>query len=507
MAQLVRPDEVSRILRQSLQQFETELDIYETGTVLQVGDGIARVHGLQRVMASELLAFPNDVMGMALNLEEDNVGAVLFGESQLVKEGDVVRRTGRIVQVPVGMAVVGRVISPIGAPLDGKGDVKTTEFRPVERKAPGVIQRQPVREPLMTGLKVIDSTTPIGRGQRELIIGDRQTGKTAIAVDTILNQKGGDLYCIYVAIGQKGSTVAKVIKTLEDYGAIDYTVVISATASEPAPLQWLAPYAGAAIGEHFRDNGMHALVVYDDLTKHAWAYREMALNLRRPAGREAYPGDVFYLHSRLLERAAKMGDELGAGSLSALPIIETQEEDVTTYIPTNVWSITDGQIILEPGLFYSGVRPAENVGLSVSRLMGNAQSPLMKQVAGRLRLELARFREVQAFAQFGSDLDAATLAQLTRGERWVEVLKQDQYEPMSLARQVLIVFATHHGVLDDLPVAAVRRFERELHAYFDRELPAFVQRLSNGQRMTDEETADLKSAVETFRKSFQVEQS
>ncbi|MBM3214229.1 F0F1 ATP synthase subunit alpha [Candidatus Poribacteria bacterium] len=505
MAQQVRPDEISRILRQSLQQFQKEVDVYDAGTVLQVGDGVARVHGLQNVMAGELLSFPNDVMGMALNLEDDNVGCVLFGDSQLVKEADTVKRTGRIVEVPVGDAVLGRVINPIGLPLDGKGDIKTDQFLPVERKAPGIVSRQPVKEALQTGIKVIDSTTPIGRGQRELIIGDRQIGKTAILIDTIINQKDSNVFCIYVAIGQKGSTVAKVVKTLEDHGAMDYTVVVSATASEPAPLQWLAPYAGAAIGEYFRDNGRHALVVYDDLTKHAWAYREMALVLRRPAGREAYPGDVFYLHSRLLERAARMSDALGGGSLTAIPIIETQEEDVTTYIPTNVWSITDGQIILEPGLFYSGIRPAMNVGLSVSRVGGNAQVPAMKQLAGRLRPELARFREVQAFAQFGSDLDPATLAQLRRGERLREILKQDQYEPMPVGKQILTIYAAQTGILDDLPVDSIRRFERELHAYFDREMPSTVQRLQSGVKLTDEDLEQLREAIATFRKTFSVD--
>lgn len=505
MIQQIRPDEISRVLRQSLQHYQKEVDIYDAGTVLQVGDGIARVHGLQNVMASELLQFPHDVMGMALNLEEDNVGCVLFGESKLVKEGDLVKRTGRIVEVPVGEAVLGRVINPIGVPLDGKGEIKTDLRLPVERKAPGVIARQPVKEPVQTGIKVIDMTTPIGRGQRELIIGDRRIGKTAILIDTIINQKETDIYCIYVAIGQKGSTVAKVVKTLEDHGAMDYTVVISATASDPAPLQWLAPYAGAAIGEYFRDNGKHALVMYDDLTKHAWAYREMALNLRRPAGREAYPGDVFYLHSRLLERAAKMSDALGGGSLTAIPVIETQEEDVTTYIPTNVWSITDGQIILEPGLFYSGVRPAMNVGLSVSRVGGNAQLPAMKQLAGTLRPELARFREVQAFAQFGSDLDAATLAQLTRGERLREILKQDQYQPMPVWQQLLSLFVAREGFLDDIPVEVVRQFEREVHSYFERELPAMVQRLQGGARLTDAEMQELRAAISNFKKTFVVD--
>ena len=503
MAQQVRPDEISRILRQSLARFSAEVDVYESGTVLQLGDGIARVHGLQNAMASELLEFPGGVMGMALNLEEDNVGCVLFGDSTHVREGDTVKRTGRVIEIPVGDEMLGRVVDPLGRVLDGKGDIGTTETLPVERKAPGIIDRQPVREPMMTGLKIVDGTTPIGRGQRELIIGDRQIGKTAIGIDAIINQKDNDVFCIYVAIGQKGSTIAKILQVLGDHGALEYTTIVSATASEPAPILWIAPYAGVTLGEHFRDSGRNALVIFDDLTKHAWAYREMALNLRRPAGREAYPGDVFYLHSRLLERAAKMSEERGGGSLTALPIIETQEEDVTTYIPTNVWSITDGQMIMEPGLFYSGVRPAMNVGLSVSRLMGNAQSDAMKQICGPLRSELARFRETQAFAQFGADqLDAATRHQLSRGERMTELLKQAQYEPMPQWKQILSIYCGREGFCDDIDVDDVHRFEIELHEFFLREQTEMIDRLQQGDKLTDDELKALAAAVETFQQSF-----
>ncbi|GIX05835.1 MAG: ATP synthase subunit alpha [Candidatus Poribacteria bacterium] len=501
MLQQLRPDEISRILRESLQQYRKEVDVYDAGVVLQVGDGIARVHGLENVMASELVEFPGGVLGMALNLEEDNVGCVLFGDASHIREGDIARRTGRIVEVPVGKELLGRVIDPLGRPLDGKGPIQAKQTLPVERKAPGIIERKPLDQMLHTGIKVIDSTTPIGRGQRELIIGDRQIGKTAIAVDAILNQKDTDVYCIYVAIGQKGSTVAKVVRVLEEHGAMEYTTVVSAPASQPAPLLWLAPYAGAAIGEYYRDNGMHALIIYDDLTKHAWAYREMSLNLRRPAGREAYPGDVFYLHSRLLERAAKLNDERGGGSLTALPIIETQEEDYTTYIPTNVWSITDGQIILEPGLFYAGVRPAMNVGLSVSRV--GSLHPALKQVSGRLRLELARYREVQTFAQFGAEqLDPQTRAQLARGERLMEILKQEQYSPLSPGKEIISIFSVMEGLLDDVPVQDVRRFEREVHAYFDREHPEFVKRMDAGEKLSDEELAFLREAILRFKKQF-----
>ena len=503
MAQQVRPDEISRILRQSLERFATEVDVFESGTVLQLGDGIARVHGLQNVMASELLEFPGDVLGMALNLEEDNVGAVLFGDSTHVREGDTVKRTGRIIEIPVGDEMLGRVVDPLGRVIDGKGDITTTETLPVERKAPGIIDRQPVRDPMMTGLKIVDGTTPIGRGQRELVIGDRQIGKTAIGIDAIINQKGKDVFCIYVAIGQKGSTIAKILQVLGDHGALEYTTIVSATASEPAPILWIAPYAGATLGEYFRDSGRNALVIYDDLTKHAWAYREMALNLRRPAGREAYPRDVFYLHSRLLERAAKMSDEAGGGSLTALPIIETQEEDVTTYIPTNVWSITDGQMIMEPGLFYAGVRPAMNVGLSVSRLMGNAQSDAMKHICGPLRAELARFRETLAFAQFGADqLDASTREQLERGERMTELLKQDQYEPLPQWKQILSIYCGRHGHCDHIEVDDVPRFETELHEFFQREHAAMTVRMDEYEKLDDDEMEALAAAVESFKLSF-----
>ena len=510
MAVEVKPDEISAIIKRQLEGFEREADIYDVGTVLQVGDGIARVYGLSKVMASELVEFPNEVMGMVLNLEEDSVGCVLFGDDRLIKEGDTVKRTGRIVEVPVGKELLGRVVNPLGVAIDGRGPIDAKHFLPVERKAPGVIYRQPVKEPLQTGLKAIDSMIPIGRGQRELIIGDRQTGKTAIAVDTIINQKDTQktdhpVYCIYVAIGQKQSTVAQVVKTLEQYGAMDYTVVVSATASEPAPLQYLAPYAGCAMGEYFRDNGMHALVIYDDLSKHAWAYRQMSLLLRRPPGREAYPGDIFYLHSRLLERAAKLSDEKGGGSLTALPIIETQLGDVSAYIPTNVISITDGQIYLEPSLFYAGQRPAINVGISVSRVGGNAQIKAMKQVAGRLRLDLAQYRELEAFAKFGSDLDKATQMQLTRGQRLVEVLKQDQYVPMPVEKQIAIIFAGTAGYLDDLPVDVIRRFEEEYLAFLETKYPEILKEIADKKHISDELRQRMSTAVEEFRTIFKVE--
>jgi F-type H+-transporting ATPase subunit alpha len=469
----VRPDEVSAILRKQLSGFEKEVDIYDVGTVLQVGDGIARVYGLSKVMASELVEFPHGVFGMVLNLEEDNVGCVIFGESTGIKEGDPVKRTSRLASMPVGEAMLGRVINPLGQPIDGRGPIKTDKFLPIERKALGVIQRQPVKEPLQTGIKAVDAMTPIGRGQRELIIGDRQTGKTAVAIDAIINQKYTHtpeakargvkpVYCIYVAIGQKGSTVAQVVAKLQEAGAMDFTTVISATASDPSPTQFIAPYAGATLGEYFRDSGRHALAVYDDLSKHAQAYRQVSLLLRRPPGREAYPGDVFYLHSRLLERASKLNEELGGGSLTALPVIETQAGDVSAYIPTNVISITDGQIYLESSLFNSGVRPAINVGISVSRVGGNAQIKAMKKVAGRLRLDLAQYRELEAFAKFGSDLDKATQAQLTRGSRLVELLKQGQYVPMPVEHQVVSIFLGTNGYLDEVPVQHVQRFEREI---------------------------------------------
>jgi len=504
MAREVSPDEISNILRRQLLQFTREVDVYDMGTVLEVGDGIARVHGLANVMANELVEFPHDILGLAFNLEEDNVGCVLFGEDKLIKEGDEVRRTNRIVEVPIGDALLGRVIDPLGRPIDGKGAIETTETSPVERKAPSVIERQPVKEPLYTGLKAIDSMTPIGRGQRELIIGDRQTGKTAIPIDTIINQKGKDVYCIYVAIGQKGSTVAQVVDTLERYGAMDYTVVVSATASEPAPLLYLAPYAGATIGEYYRDSGRHALVIYDDLTKHGWAYRQMSLLLRRPPGREAYPGDVFYLHSRLLERAAKLSDELGGGSLTALPIVETHEGDVSTYIPTNVISITDGQIFLESRLFHGGVRPAINVGISVSRVGSDAQIRAMKSrdVAGSLRIDLARYREVAAFAQFGSDLDAATQAQLTRGDRLTELLKQDQYEPMPIEKQVVAIFAGTNAFLDDIPLDQVKRFEAELLTFMEQQHTEILGQIRESGELSDELTEQLKNAINDFKQRF-----
>ncbi len=502
MSDAVRPDEVSAILKQQLQDFQKEVEVREVGTVLQVGDGIARVYGLDEVMAGELVEFPHGVKGMVQNLEEDNVGIILFGDDSLIKEGDQVKRLKEIAKVPTGDALLGRVINPIGVPLDGKGEVKTEHYAPVERKATGVVTRQPVSEPLATGIKAIDSMIPIGRGQRELIIGDRQTGKTAIAIDTIINQKGKDVVCIYVAIGQKGSTVAKVVRTLEEFGAMDYTIIVAASASEPAPLQFIAPYAGAAIGEFFRDNSRHALVVYDDLTKHAWAYRQISLLLRRPPGREAYPGDVFYLHSRLLERAAKLNDELGGGSLTALPIIETQDGDVSAYIPTNVISITDGQIYLETNLFYSGVRPAINVGLSVSRVGGSAQIKSMKQVAGRLRLDLAQFRELEAFSKFGSDLDASTQQQLRRGARLVEILKQGQYTPISFEKQVVIIFAATNGFLDELPVETIARFEKEFNDYLEMKYKDLLPELAEKKKMEDDIKKQLTDALTAFVESF-----
>jgi len=462
---MIKAGEISEIIRRQIQEFEGETDLTEIGRVIEVGDGIARVYGLERAMAGELLSFPGDVVGMVLNLEEDNVGAVLLGSDREIREGDVVKRTGRIAQVPVGEPLVGRVVNALGEPIDGKGPIAATEFRPIERYAPGVVDRRSVKEPLQTGLKAIDAMIPIGRGQRELIIGDRQTGKTAIAVDTILNQKGQGVNCFYVAVGQKRSTVAQVVKVLEDAGAMAYSTVISATASDAAPLQYMAPYTGVTMGEYFRDTKRHALCIYDDLSKHAQAYRQLSLLLRRPPGREAYPGDVFYLHSRLLERAAKLNDELGGGSLTALPIIETQLGDVSAYIPTNVISITDGQIYLETDLFYAGVRPAVNVGLSVSRVGGAAQVKAMRQIAGRLRLDLAQYRDLAAFAQFGSELDKATQQQLARGQRMVELLKQAQYVPLPVEKQILIIYAGTQGHLDDLPVDAIQDFEQSLYRY------------------------------------------
>jgi len=495
----IKAEEISSIIRDQVKSFEKQVDVAEVGSVLQVGDSIAKVYGLDGAMAGELLEFPGGLKGIALNLEEDNVGAVLLGSDEHIKEGDLVKRTGRIAEVPVGEAVVGRVVDPIGTPLDGKGPIEAKEFRRVEVRAPGVIERQPVREPLQTGIKAIDAMIPIGRGQRELIIGDRQTGKTAIAVDTIINQKGQNVICIYVAIGQKRSTVARVIKILEESGAMAYSIIVSATASDPASLQYLAPYAGVSMGEYFRDTGRHALIIYDDLSKHATAYRQLSLLLRRPPGREAYPGDVFYLHSRLLERAAKFSKEKGGGSLTALPIIETQAGDVSAYISTNVISITDGQIYLGSDLFYSGIRPAINVGLSVSRVGGSAQIKAMKAVAGSLRLDLAQYREMAAFAQFGSELDKATQAQLARGQRMVELLKQGQYQPMPVENQVISIFAGTNGYLDDVPVNRVRQFEEELLDYVTREHPKIQRDIAAKGKLDDELTTDLRNMLTKFK--------
>jgi F-type H+-transporting ATPase subunit alpha len=499
----IRADEITEILKSQIKGYETRVDVAETGVVLSVGDGIARVHGLEKAMAGELLEFPGDVRGMVLNLEEDNVGVALLGEDQLIKEGDVVRRTGRIVEVPVGDAMVGRVVNSLGQAIDGRGPIETKEFRRIEIKAPGIVKRQPVKEPLQTGLKAIDSMIPIGRGQRELIIGDRQTGKTAVALDTIINQKGSGVICVYVAIGQKQSTVAQVVEKLRQYGAMDYTIVISATASESAPLNFIAPYSGCTMGEYYRDSGRHALCIYDDLSKHAVAYRQLSLLLRRPPGREAYPGDVFYLHSRLLERAAKLADDQGGGSLTALPIIETQAGDVSAYIPTNVISITDGQIYLEADLFYAGVRPAVNVGLSVSRVGGNAQIKAMKQVAGRLRLELAQYREMAAFAQFGSDLDKATQMQLARGARLVEILKQNQYEPQPVEQQVVTVFAATNGFCDRYEIPLLARYETELSAFMQDRHAALLDTLREKKTIDDDMKSKLSAALEEFRGVFQ----
>jgi F-type H+-transporting ATPase subunit alpha len=497
-----RPEEVSSVIQQELERYETEVKMESVGKVLQVGDGIARVWGLEDAMAGELLKFPGDVVGMVLNLEEDNVGVVLFGSDEAIKEGDQVTRTGRIAEVPAGPAMVGRVVNALGQPIDGKGPVATDETRLIESTAPGVVHRQPVKEPLQTGLKAIDSMIPIGRGQRELIIGDRQTGKTAIAIDTIINQKDTDVYCIYCAIGQKESSVARVVDTLQKHGAMDYTIVVSATASEAAPLQYIAPYAAVAMGEWFLYNGKHVVVFYDDLSKHAQAYRQLSLLLRRPPGREAYPGDVFYLHSRLLERAAKLNDERGGGSLTALPVIETQAGDVSAYIPTNVISITDGQIYLEPDLFYSGVRPAINVGISVSRVGGNAQIKAMRKVAGSLRLDLAQYRELAAFAQFGSDLDKATRDQLTRGERTVEVLKQVQYVPVPVERQVMIIFAAVRGFLDHMPVDQIKQYEPDFFAFMDEKYHDVVKKLADTKQLDDELEKKLETAVKEFTRQF-----
>jgi F-type H+-transporting ATPase subunit alpha len=506
----IKTDQLTRLLREQIEKFDGAVDVAEVGEVIEVGDGVARVSGLENVMSSELVELPNSVYGMALNLEEDNVGLVLFGETRLVKEGDLAKRTGRVVEVPVGSAMLGRVVNPLGQPIDGKGSIETPHSLPIERKALGVMARQPVTEPMQTGIKAVDSMIPIGRGQRELIIGDRQTGKTAVAIDAIINQAythktDKPVYCIYVAIGQKASTVAALVKELEANGAMEYTTVVAANASDPAPTQYIAPYSGAAMGEYFRDNGKHALIIYDDLSKQAVAYRQMSLVLRRPPGREAFPGDVFYLHSRLLERASKLSDDLGGGSLTALPIIETQEGDVSAYIPTNVISITDGQIYLETNLFNSGIRPAIDVGLSVSRVGGNAQIKAMKSVAGTLRLDLAQYRELEAFAKFGSDLDKATLAQLTRGERMVEILKQNQYVPMDVEKQVAIIFAASKGHLDDIPADKVSDFETGLLEYLDANAEESLVSIVNDGKISDENAGKLENAILDYKAEFPTE--
>jgi len=499
---MIKAEEISDIIKRQLQGYEAEIDLKEAGRVIEVGDGIARIYGLEKAIAGELLEFPGDVFGLVLNLEADNVGAVLLGDDTKIKEGDPVTRTKRIAQVPVGEALVGRVVNALGQPVDGKGPIDSKEFRAIERYAPGVVDRRSVKEPLQTGIKSIDAMIPIGRGQRELIIGDRGTGKTAIGVDTIINQKGQGVFCFYVAIGQKRSTVAQVVKVLEDAGAMGYTTVVIASASESAPLQYIAPYAGCAMGEFFRDSGRHALCIYDDLSKHATAYRQLSLLLRRPPGREAYPGDVFYLHSRLLERAAKLNDELKGGSLTALPIIETQLGDVSAYIPTNVISITDGQIFLESDLFYGGIRPAVNVGISVSRVGGSAQIKAMRQIAGKLRLDLAQYRELAAFAQFGSDLDRATQLQLARGQRMVELLKQGQYSPLSVERQIAIIFAGTQGLLDDMPVDQVREFETFLFGFLDRKHAQVLGDIANKKELTDDLRSALAAAIDAAKAEF-----
>ncbi len=504
MAQ-IRANEITQLIRQQIENYESKIAVDEVGTVITLGDGIARVYGLDKVMAGELLEFPHNVAGIAMNLEEDQVGVVLLGEYTEIKEGDEVKRTGRIMSVPVGDALVGRVVNSLGQPIDDKGPIATDKFIALERLAPGVIDRQPVREPMATGLKAIDSMIPIGRGQRELIIGDRQTGKTAVALDTIINNKGNDLICIYNAVGQKRSSIAQVVKILTDYGAMDYTIVVAASASEPAPMQYISPYAACAMGEYFRDNGKHALVIYDDLSKHAASYREISLLLRRPPGREAYPGDVFYLHSRLLERASKLSDKMGGGSLTALPIIETQAGDVSAYIPTNVISITDGQIFLETDLFNSGVRPAVNVGISVSRVGGSAQIKAMRQVAGSMKLELAQYRELAAFAQFGSDLDKATQNQLNRGQRLVEVLKQKQFSPLPFSKQILIIFAGTSGFLDDLPVDQVRDFEAELYEYVDATNPGLLRTIMEKKTLDDNLKAQMTKTIKECKETFVAE--
>ena len=512
MAQ-VRPDEVSAILRKQLSGFDNEIDVYDVGTVLSVGDGIAQVYGLSKVMASELVEFPHDIIGMVLNLDEDSVGCVLFGDSSLIKEGDTVKRTKRVASIPVGEEFLGRVITPLGIPLDGKGTIQSDKYLPIERKALGVVARQPVVEPLQTGIAAVDAMIPIGRGQRELIIGDRQTGKTAVAIDTIINQKFTHtkeaeeqgvkpVYCVYVAIGQKASTVAQVVKKLEEHGAMEYTTVVSAASSDPAPLQYIAPYSGATLAEYFRDNGKHALAIYDDLSKQAVAYRELSLLLRRPPGREAYPGDIFYLHSRLLERASKLSDELGGGSITALPIIETQQGDVSAYIPTNVISITDGQIYLEPNLFNAGVRPAINVGISVSRVGGNAQIKAMKKVAGSLKLDLAQYRELEAFAKFGSDLDQATQRTLAKGERLVELLKQGQYAPVPVEKQVVSIYAATNGFMDDIAVKDIKRFEKELLEFIDVNHKDIFEEIRNKKQLSENVVESVKIVVTNFHTKF-----
>ena len=498
----LRADEISSLIQKQIEGFDVGIELKETGRVISVGDGIARIYGLENAMAVELLEFPGDLVGMALNLEEDNVGAVLLGFDNDIKEGDEVKRTGRIMRVPVGPEMIGRVVDALGQPIDARGPINTTQFGPIERIAPGVIARKSVHEPMQTGIKAIDGMIPIGRGQRELIIGDRQTGKTAIAIDTILNQKGQNVTCIYVAIGQKRSTVARVVKTFEEHDAMKYTIVVSASASDPAPMQFLAPFAGCAMGEYFRDNGQHCLIIYDDLSKQAAAYRQLSLLLRRPPGREAYPGDVFFLHSRLLERACKLNDDLGAGSLTALPIIETQAGDVSAYVPTNVISITDGQIYLETDLFFSGVRPAINVGLSVSRVGGAAQTKGMKQVAGQLRLDLAQYREMAAFAQFGSDLDAATQAQLARGARLVEILKQDQYKPLSTVQQVMSLFTGVRGLMDDIEIADAKKFESGFLNFMEEKHQEIIEAIEKAKKIDDDTEAKLKAAVQEYKELF-----
>jgi len=500
----LRPEEVTSVIKKELEKYKTRLRMESTGTVLQVGDGIALVYGLDDVMAGELVMFPHDVMGMVLNLEEESVGIVIFGDEKNIKEGDIVKRTYKVAEMPVGEGLIGRVVTPLGRPIDGKGPLHTTKHRPVVSGAPNVVQRQPVNEPLQTGIKAIDSMTPIGRGQRELVIADRQIGKTALAIDTIINQKGKGVYCIYVAIGQKMSNIVEVAETLKKHDAMEYTTIIAAASRTSASLQYLAPYAGCAVGEEFMYAGKHALIIYDDLSKHAQAYRQLSLLLRRPPGREAYPGDIFYLHARLLERSAKLSDALGGGSLTAIPIIETQAGDITSYIPTNVISITDGQIYLESDLFYSGVRPAINIGLSVSRVGGKAQTKAMKQVAGRLRLDLAQYRELVAFTQFGSELDKSTQSQLTRGERMIEILKQGQYEPLTMAKQVMIIYAGTNGHLDDLPVGAIRKFEADFYKYIDKMHPDLELKIESKKELTSDIIARLEIAILEFRKEFRI---